>query len=233
MNFILNGLWTVPFTYEIMWLSLVIMVCILLTLIWIYLYLGVGHGLGLFRCSKNQDGMELRCRCTYCPEEEAYAGEASLLLPDDEKDSVKSQMLMYWCLFFPWSVYLGWICVATIANVSILLVYYGVNSWASGMAYLQATTYPCQGWSIVMQSVATLLGLTMLLTRLDVTYACVIIWSLIAIATVQTDRAVMHAAYWLAGLLSLGTAVTFIWRMWRLYNWLKQQRWEPRGLYKE
>lgn len=64
--------------------------------------------------------------------EHQYLGEAAKLLPDDERDSIKSQITVYWCVQFPFSLYLGWISVATIANVAVTLVYYGINTWDSG-----------------------------------------------------------------------------------------------------
>lgn len=80
-----------------------------------------------------------------------------------------------------------------------------------------------------MQVVATGLAMAMLLTRLDVTYSCVIIWSLLGIATKQTEREVVSSAYWMVGLLSLATVITFGWRMYKMYRWAQNQKWEPRA----
>lgn len=55
MNFIFNGMWAVPFAYEVMVLSVFVMLCILGTLLWIYLSLDIGGGLGLVYCGQRSD----------------------------------------------------------------------------------------------------------------------------------------------------------------------------------
>ena len=69
------------------------------------------------------------------------------------------------------SVYLGWISVATIANVTAVLV---VNGWnAFGMAD--------EFWTVIVVAVAILLGLMSILKAKDIPYALVIDWALIGI----------------------------------------------------
>lgn len=67
----------------------------------------------------------------------------------------------------PFSVYLGWISVATIANVTTLLVHWG---WTGG-PLSEAT------WAAIVIGVALGLGLYMVRTRRDFGYALVIIWA--------------------------------------------------------
>jgi len=69
------------------------------------------------------------------------------------------------------SIYLGWISVATIANVTAVLVKADV-----GELFLGQTT-----WTILVIAVATLLTILMLLRRKDVAYSLVIIWALLGI----------------------------------------------------
>ena len=71
----------------------------------------------------------------------------------------------------PFRVYLGWISVATIANITAWLVDSG---WSGG-------TLSEQTWAIGMVGVATLLGLFMLIKLRDHAFALVIAWALLGI----------------------------------------------------
>jgi benzodiazapine receptor len=75
----------------------------------------------------------------------------------------------------PFSVYLGWITIATIANVGAFLV--SVN-W-DGFGISQET------WAILIIVVALLITLAVIVTRKDVAYALVIVWALAGIAVNQ------------------------------------------------
>lgn len=68
----------------------------------------------------------------------------------------------------PFSVYLGWITVATIANIAAALVSIGWN----GFGISDIT------WTMMMIVIATLLTDTIILTRRDIGYGLVIIWAL-------------------------------------------------------
>lgn len=72
------------------------------------------------------------------------------------------------------SVYLGWITVATITNVSVFLLERGVPlDWTSPF------------WAFAALAAATFVGLTMLRRRGDVAYALVLIWASVGIAVAQ------------------------------------------------
>lgn len=78
-----------------------------------------------------------------------------------------------WAAHIPFSVYLGWISVATVANFSAAL-------YESG----QVTSFLGIGadiWAVVMMLVAGVLAITMLLRRYDIAYALVIMWALYGI----------------------------------------------------
>ncbi|MBK8054750.1 MAG: tryptophan-rich sensory protein [Saprospiraceae bacterium] len=66
------------------------------------------------------------------------------------------------------SVYLGWISVATIANVTTMIISTGWQSNAS----VQGT------WTIVMIIIAAILGIIMIFRKQDIPYALVIVWAL-------------------------------------------------------
>ena len=71
----------------------------------------------------------------------------------------------------PFSVYLGWITVATIANITAWLV---IINW-NGFGISDVT------WTIIVLFVATLLTLIILYKRRDIAYSLVIIWALLGI----------------------------------------------------
>lgn len=76
----------------------------------------------------------------------------------------------------PVSVYLGWITVATIANITAGLVYWNWNRW--GLSE--------QTWTIIMISIATLITLFMVLKHNDWGFGLVIIWALWGIIRKRT-----------------------------------------------
>ena len=76
----------------------------------------------------------------------------------------------------PFSVYLGWITIATIADVTVTLV--SVN-W-DGFGISQET------WATLVIVIALLITLLVAATRKDVAYGLVIIWALLGIAVKQS-----------------------------------------------
>jgi hypothetical protein len=94
----------------------------------------------------------------------------------------------------PFSIYLGWITVATVANASQLLYFVNWGGW--GIAP--------QVWAVIMIAVATLLGLLMRWREGDAPYVLVLIWAFIGIAIGKADTAlVANAAYAASGVLAL------------------------------
>lgn len=67
----------------------------------------------------------------------------------------------------PFSVYFGWITVATIANATVLLVSLG---W-DGFGLSEAT------WTVIMLSVGMLIGVATLLKNRDIAYGIVLVWA--------------------------------------------------------
>ena len=73
---------------------------------------------------------------------------------------------------FPaFSLYLGWISVATIANITAWTVSIGWSGWGISMI----------DWTSIMVVVATLLGITLLLKYRDIFFNLVVIWALYGI----------------------------------------------------
>jgi len=77
-----------------------------------------------------------------------------------------------WLFRVPFSVYLGWITVATIANVTAFLVKAGWNGFGVGP----------EVWAVVVIVVAAFITVTMLATRRDAGYGLVVLWALTGIA---------------------------------------------------
>ncbi len=106
-----------------------------------------------------------------------------------------------WAVRVPFSIYLGWITVATIANASQLLFFLGWNGF--GIAPVV--------WTVVMLAAAVVVAGLMALTRRDVAYLGVLVWALIGIALKHAATPTVMAAAWVAtalvGLLLLWSAV--------------------------
>lgn len=79
--------------------------------------------------------------------------------------------LEYLCLRLPFSVYLGWISVAAIANVTAALVALGWDRFGASEAF----------WAVFMIGVALALNLAVLLTRRDAAYSLVFAWAFLGI----------------------------------------------------
>ena len=128
--FLISGLanagWIIAWHYEIIVLSLIIMLVLLYSLIRIYLALNGGR-------------------------------------PHTSVDN--------FLILLPFSVYLGWISVATIANVTTLLVSTGWQGGGISPHY----------WAIIMIIIAAILGILMVFSKQDIAFALVIILSLIHI----------------------------------------------------
>jgi hypothetical protein len=76
----------------------------------------------------------------------------------------------------PFSVYLGWITIASIANVSAWLV--SVNWDGFGISP--------ETWATLVVIVALVITLLVMATRRDVAYGLVVIWALVGIAVKQS-----------------------------------------------
>jgi hypothetical protein len=76
----------------------------------------------------------------------------------------------------PFSVYLGWITIATIANVSLALV--SVNWDGFGINP--------QTWALIVLGVALIIAFAVIVTRRDIAYSLVIIWALAGIVIKQS-----------------------------------------------
>jgi hypothetical protein len=122
-----NMAWIFAWHYQVIWLSMLLMLVILGSLIKIYLNLEIGRSI----VSKNRR----------------------------------------YLVHMPFSIYLGWITVATIANASTLLIDLNWNGFGISE----------EVWTVVMVTTATLITLIVLFTRRDLFYSLVIIWAFVGI----------------------------------------------------
>lgn len=127
LSCVFNSLWLLFWLYDLILLSLIIMILLLLDLIVIYLRLNIAR---------------------------------------EEVDS-KVKILVW----IPFSLYLGWISIATIANTTVFLV--AVNWDGFGISPFI--------WVVIILIVALALTLTVLYTRKDLVYPLVTVWALIGI----------------------------------------------------
>jgi len=119
--------WIFAWHYEILPLSLFLMLIILGSLIAIYLRLYIG-----------------------------------------ESDSIRIERYL---VHLPFSVYLGWITIATIANITALLVNVNWNTFGLGEQF----------WAVAVIIVGIAIALTILFTRRDIYYCLVVDWALLGI----------------------------------------------------
>lgn len=80
-----------------------------------------------------------------------------------------------WLVDVPFSVYLGWISVATIANISDLLYFWKWDGF--GIAP--------ELWAVILLVTASAIALAMALTRADAAFLIVIVWAFVGIAVKQ------------------------------------------------
>jgi hypothetical protein len=99
---------------------------------------------------------------------------------------------MRWFVHLPFSIYLGWITVATIANVTTLLAYWDWSGWGISP----------EAWAVIMLTIATAVGGLVSFTRSDIAYAAVLIWAFAGIGVKQSDTSVVAAAAWVATVIT-------------------------------
>ena len=91
------------------------------------------------------------------------------------------------CVQLPFSVYMGWITVASIANVAVGLTAAGWN----GFGIADST------WAALVIAVALVITVLIIATRKDVAYSLVIIWALFGIMSKQSAN---KTVFWATGI---------------------------------
>lgn len=102
--------------------------------------------------------------------------------------------LEQWCVDVPFSLYLGWITVATIANITAVLNYLQWDGWG---------VQP-QVWALLMLIAGSIITSIVILTRGDVAYALVILWAFVGIAMKHAGVPMVAIGAWaMTGLVAL------------------------------
>jgi hypothetical protein len=110
-------------------------------------------------------------------------------------------------IHFPFSLYLGWISIATIANITALMVYWGWH----GQGISQVT------WSVLMIGLCAGISAYMILQHHSITYGLVNAWALYGIilkrkhADVISEHVVIQASIIAIGLIAMAIS-------WKLYR---------------
>ncbi len=92
--------------------------------------------------------------------------------------------LQHLVLYLPFSIYIGWIVAATIANASILQTAFDLN--AAGLDPVS--------WTLLKLALAGAIGATMLLRFRDVPFAVAVAWAAYGIAAMQSATPAVSGA---------------------------------------
>jgi hypothetical protein len=102
-----------------------------------------------------------------------------------------------WLARVPFSIYLGWITVATIANVTSLLDYLNWNGWGIRP----------EAWAATMLVAGAAIASAVSLTRGDVAYVLVIVWAFVGIAVKHADTPIVSVT---AAFMAVVVALTLL-----------------------
>ncbi len=102
-----------------------------------------------------------------------------------------------WLVQVPFSVYLGWITVATVANITDVLFYLQWSGWG-----ISAET-----WFVIVLGAVAAIATSVALLRSDVAYLLVLVWALIGIALKHADAPVVPVATWVVTIYIVGLVV--------------------------
>ena len=149
LNCLLNALWIVVWHYDLVIVSLLVMLAILATLILIY----------------------------------------SALI----STIADAPWVEHLTLYLPFSLYTGWITLATIANASVVQTAYGLDDAVLGAVQ----------WTLLKLAAAGAIGATMILRFRDAPFALVIAWGAYGIAVQQLSTPSVAGAALMLSLLML------------------------------
>ena len=109
----------------------------------------------------------------------------------------------FWAVHVPFSIYLGWVSVATIANVSQVLYFFG---W-DGLGIAP------EMWAVFMLVVTAGLASLMAVSRADAAYLLVLIWAVVGIAIKQSATPIVAITAWsVAAFLGFMLIIAFLQR---------------------
>ena len=104
-----------------------------------------------------------------------------------------------WLVRIPLSIYLGWISVATIVNVAIVLYDAGWNGWGISP----------EVWTTMMMFAATAIAAIVGMQRNDLAFPLVIVWALVAIAVRHSNTLLISGS---AGILAIALILLLLFK---------------------
>jgi hypothetical protein len=106
-----------------------------------------------------------------------------------------------WAVRVPFSIYLGWITVATVANISDVLDFVGWNQFGISDA----------AWMVIILGAVLVIAGLMNFLRRDVAYAGVLLWALAGIAAKFPQEGIVTIATWVTfGLVAATLIAAFL-----------------------
>ncbi|URA09564.1 tryptophan-rich sensory protein [Thermospira aquatica] len=154
LSCLLNMGWLFTWHYELLGLSVIVMLALLVTLLFIFVF--------------------------------------------QRKQEVYGQIGL--AAVLPIDVYAGWITVATIANITALLVSLGWNGWGISQDV----------WAMFMIAVGAVVGIIVLLRYQAIAYAAVIVWAYLGIIIKRSaSEPVYHNIIWTSW-IAIGILVIFM-----------------------
>lgn len=100
-----------------------------------------------------------------------------------------------WAVHVPFSIYLGWITVATIANTSQVLFFINGNDWF----------LPPEAWTLILLAGGIGLATAASWNRRDAAYSLVLVWAYVGIGVEQADNQLVSISAYVAAALILTT----------------------------
>lgn len=108
-----------------------------------------------------------------------------------------------WAVRVPFSIYLGWITVATVANVTDVLDYLKWDRFGITPEF----------WMVIMLAAVLVIAALVSFTRRDIAYALVILWALAGISVKFASVAAVAIPTWITfGLVTLSLAAVYFLR---------------------
>jgi len=110
-----------------------------------------------------------------------------------------------WAVHIPFSIYLGWITVATIANTTQLLYYLDWNGWGISPEI----------WTVIMLAAGVVISALMSISRADVAYSLVLVWAYVGIAAMHSETTLVATSALIAAGLILVILILVLVRRYR------------------
>ena len=110
-----------------------------------------------------------------------------------------------WAVQIPFSIDLGWITVATIANTTQLLYFLDWNGWGISPEI----------WTVIMLAAGVVISALMSFTRADVAYSLVLVWAYIGIAVMHGETTLVATSALIAAGLILVIMLVVLVRKYR------------------